>query len=266
MHKAATDPKAHEQISRSSMVSQSDSGAALTVEATEPLDMTSTPGAHNDLPLAEPLAAQTSKLDTQVIIPEPALHGNSTMEGVKDVSPKVGASEDSNTQLSSSDSSAKLTNLDVKSVASGTTFALDEKESLRPDDSASTRAVEEDESLSPAENAAPGSRLGSETDGRAFRHQLHEISAIDPSAQRGNLAVPWQHPAAQNGRVSFVTNCIPTSNGTMPMTDEMTNGYVAHVKTPVPDEKLLEALESPRDRVFVLKLEKDVIDFLSNSR
>ena len=55
---------------------------------------------------------------------------------------KVSITEDSSTQLSSSDGSGKPPSIDGKSVASATTFALDEKESLRPDDSASLSAVE----------------------------------------------------------------------------------------------------------------------------
>ena len=33
-----------------------------------------------------------------------------------------------------------------------------------------------------------------------------------------------------------------------------------------PDEKLLEALESPKDRIFLLRLEQDVIEFVKDSK
>ena len=33
-----------------------------------------------------------------------------------------------------------------------------------------------------------------------------------------------------------------------------------------PDEKLLEALESPKDRIFLLRLEQDVIKFVKDSQ
>jgi hypothetical protein len=33
-----------------------------------------------------------------------------------------------------------------------------------------------------------------------------------------------------------------------------------------PDEKLLEALQSPRDRLFIVKLEQDFIDFIKEPR
>lgn len=32
-----------------------------------------------------------------------------------------------------------------------------------------------------------------------------------------------------------------------------------------PDERLLNALETPRDRLFVIKLEKDVINFIQEN-
>jgi hypothetical protein len=33
-----------------------------------------------------------------------------------------------------------------------------------------------------------------------------------------------------------------------------------------PDEKLLEALDSPKDRIFLLRLEQDVIEFVKDSK
>lgn len=33
-----------------------------------------------------------------------------------------------------------------------------------------------------------------------------------------------------------------------------------------PDEKLIEALESPKDRMFLLRLEQDVIEFVKDSK
>ena len=57
--------------------------------------------------------------------------------------------EDNHSHLSSS--STKQQSFDTKSMASVTTFAMDEKESIRPDDSASVRAAEDDEAF----NAAP---------------------------------------------------------------------------------------------------------------
>lgn len=158
-----------------------------------------------------------------------------------------GISDDNNTTLSSSSGSNK-----PPSIASGTTFALDEKDSLRPDDSASVKAVE-DEELS-------GSRMGSDDGVRAFRDQLQEISSMEPSrrgvpqqpfnnAPKGVLYVPPQGPG-----IGAVPNASRSPPGGSPDAD-----------CP-PDQKLLDALENPRDRVWVLKLEQDVIDFVKDAK
>ena len=172
------------------------------------------------------------------------------------------ATEDSTTQLSSSDGSNKPPSLDGKSVASATTFALDEKESLRPDDSASLRAVEEEDITSPPDSVAAGSRVGSDSGVRAFHDQLHEIAAHQRGAPPGRFPNPSPHtlydpnqPPNGIGRPisqPLVVNGMPSMAG--PLT------------IPGPDEKLVEALESPRDRLFVLKLEQDFIDFIKDSR
>lgn len=170
-----------------------------------------------------------------------------------------GASDESATQLSSSDDSAKPPSLDGKSVASITTFAMDEKESLRPDDSASVLAIEDDDTYS---TSAVGSRLSSETGARAFRDQLLEITSRGPAlrqsgptsrpdsttnAPMGTLYVPPPigSPAALPGYVQP-----PTSSG--------------RPEDVLPDAKLLEALNNPRDRIWVLKLEQDIIDFVKD--
>ncbi|KAF2198098.1 hypothetical protein GQ43DRAFT_494389 [Delitschia confertaspora ATCC 74209] len=178
---------------------------------------------------------------------------------------KPPAQEDSTTQLSSSDGSAKPPSLDGKSVASGTTFALDEKESIRPDDSASLRAVEEEDVASPPGSVVAGSRVGSDSGvARAFRDQLHEIAVMGgPAAQRG--APPGRFP---NPHVNS-SHALYDPNQPRPMSQPpvigMPNALGSHNLPAVPDEKLIEALESPRDRLFVLKLEQDFIDFVKDS-
>lgn len=180
------------------------------------------------------------------------------------------ATEDSNTQLSSSDGSAKPPSLDGKSVASATTFALDEKESLRPDDSASLRAVEEEDVTSPPDSVAAGSRVGSDSGvARAFRDQLHEIAVMGPIPQRG--APPGRYPSVNvSSTHTLYDPNQPPNDIARPMSQPSANGMPAvagqHSLPAVPDEKLIEALESPRDRLFVLKLEQDFIDFIKDSR
>ncbi|KAF2662333.1 hypothetical protein K491DRAFT_710273 [Lophiostoma macrostomum CBS 122681] len=180
------------------------------------------------------------------------------------------AVEDSTTQLSSSDGSTKPASLDGKSVASATTFALDEKESIRPDDSASLRAVEEEDIASPAESVAAGSRVGSDSGvARAFRDQLHEIAVMGPLPQRGAPPGRFPHPNANGQQTLFDPNQPMNGIGpsvSQPIINGMPTVPAAHNMSTIPDEKLIEALESPRDRLFVLKLEQDFIDFIKDSR
>lgn len=178
--------------------------------------------------------------------------------------------EDNGTQLSSSDGSAKPPSLDGKSIASATTFALDEKESIRPDDSASLRAVEEEDITSPPDSVAAGSRVGSDSGvARAFRDQLHEIAVMGPQSQRG--APPGRFPNPSSGGPHTLYDPNQPANGIgRPLSQPIANGVPtmagSHTLPAMPDEKLIEALESPRDRLFVLKLEQDFIDFIKDSR
>ncbi|KAI4652330.1 hypothetical protein J4E93_002531 [Alternaria ventricosa] len=181
---------------------------------------------------------------------------------------KVSVTEDSSTQLSSSDGSGKPPSIDGKSVASATTFALDEKESLRPDDSASLRAVEEEDVTSPPDSVVADSRQGSDHGAaRAFRDQLHEIAVMNPQPHRGVPA--GRFPTLPNGpQTLYDPN--QSLNGAGPMPQPLVNGMPSLNGVPnmpaIPDEKLLEALRSPRDRLFVVKIEQDFIDFIKDSR
>lgn len=171
------------------------------------------------------------------------------------------AAEDSSTQLSSSDGSAKPPSLDGKSIASTTTFALDEKESIRPDDSASLRAVEEEDVTSPPDSVAADSRVGSDSGiARAFSDQLHEIAVIGPLPRRG--APPGRFPSANTHSPHTLYDPNQLPNGINVMQAIAGPQSVAAVA----DDKLIEALESPRDRLFVLKIEQDFIDFIKDSR
>ncbi|KAH6639619.1 hypothetical protein C7974DRAFT_470107 [Boeremia exigua] len=178
---------------------------------------------------------------------------------------KVSAAEDSSTQLSSSDGSGKPPSIDGKSVASATTFALDEKESLRPDDSASLRAVEEEDVTSPADSVVNDSRQGSDNGAaRAFRDQLHEIAVMNPQSQRG--VPPGRFPNLATGpHMLYDPN--QALNGGRPMSQPVGSVMPPIAGVPsAPDEKLIEALQSPRDRLFVVKIEQDFIDFIKDSR
>ncbi|ATY62763.1 R3H domain protein, putative [Cordyceps militaris CM01] len=150
---------------------------------------------------------------------------------------------------SNSDPGTKPPSLDGKSITSGTTFALDEKESLRPDDSASVQAAAEDDD---AASLLPGSRLGSEAATRARARPTiamgsHPAGVLTPQSTSSEQQIENGAPLQLSGeaRPSNALNAIYRQ---------------------APDEKLIDALATPRDRFFLLRLEKDVIDFVQNSK
>ncbi|KAL3448813.1 hypothetical protein BJX65DRAFT_274531 [Aspergillus insuetus] len=162
--------------------------------------------------------------------------------------------EDDRTHLSNS--STKPTSFDSKSMASVTTFAMDEKDSLRPDDSASVQAIDEEESLSGHASGAPNSLTGSEA-GARFR-----------DAQR--------HRVPLHSAVSMYTDGSQRANG-VSMADSVANNFVVanpgafsgqaiHGFPSEPDEKLIEAMKSPKDRLLILQLEERVRNFIQNSK
>nr|POE85522.1 r3h domain-containing protein 2 [Quercus suber] len=172
----------------------------------------------------------------------------------------VPISDDMGTQVSSSSGSVKPSSLDGKSITSGTTFALDEKESLRPDDSASLKAADDEDNFPAPSAESNGTRFNCENGSRAFNEQLHEIDSLEPArpcttpqrmvpglnASRGILYVPPPGPGIGH---------VPTSRDEADRPVEF-----------APDPKLLEALESPRDRIWVLKLEQDIFDFVKDPK
>lgn len=136
-----------------------------------------------------------------------------------------------------SDLAQKPPSLDGKSIASGTTFALDEKESLRPDDSASVKAAADDDDAS---SLLAGSRIGSEAAARSRAGQLSDLRNPHGSQPQGVMT-----PQSTSSEQPDALNVIYRQ---------------------APDEKLLLALSTNRDRYFLLRLEKDVMDFVQNSK
>jgi hypothetical protein len=185
---------------------------------------------------------------------------------VEELSAKLSSNDDGSTQISS-DGSAKPPSFDTKSVTSGTTFAMDENASLRPDDSASIRAaaVEDDDLISAPGSVIAGSRVGSDLGAKAFREQLHEIANnMHPLRGADSGSSHLQGPALL-GSARFPAS---QPGDTLPLLAVASPNMPPGVQPPLgpPDEKLLEALQSPRDRVFVLKLEQDIIDFIEQSK
>lgn len=157
----------------------------------------------------------------------------------------------------------KPPSLDGKSITSGTTFALDEKESLRPDDSASVKAAEDDDTFSGRGSIVAGSRIGSEAGARAYRAQFYDerrslhISGLPERPTQGVLT-PQSGSSGQQTTDDGKPKPLVGASGA----PEAFNLFYRQT----PDEKLLEALDSPKDRIFLLRLEQDVIEFVKSSK
>lgn len=164
---------------------------------------------------------------------------------------------------SGSDLGTKPPSIDGKSITSGTTFALDEKESLRPDDSASVKAAEDDDTFSGRGSVVAGSRIGSEAAARAYRSQNYDIADrrgmvhnLEPQSQ--GILTPQSSSSEQ--QVVDGNSLKPLASSSRPE-----EGFNLFYKQ-TPDEKLLEALDSPKDRIFLLRLEQDLITFVKDSK
>ncbi|KAH6655775.1 hypothetical protein BKA67DRAFT_675766 [Truncatella angustata] len=162
---------------------------------------------------------------------------------------------------SSSDVGTKAPSLDGKSITSGTTFALDEKESLRPDDSASVKAAaEDDESFSVRGSQMTNSRMGSEV------ARIHRLRIGDMPERRIIQLLPESHdqglatPQSGDSGVPPPTDASQTLGTVAGTPDAFSTMYSQN-----PDDKLLEAMASPKDRIFLLRLEQDVINFVQSS-
>ena len=163
--------------------------------------------------------------------------------------------DDDRTHLSNS--STKPTSFDSKSMASVATFAMDEKDSLRPDDSASVQAIDEEESLSGAASGAPNSLTGSESGARGF--SIHKSRAIlqntGPTFYDGNQR--------SNGAIN--TDSV-SNNYALFNPGPFQGGRDLHGFPQEPDEKLLEAMKSPKDRLLILQLEDKIRHFIQHSK
>lgn len=182
-----------------------------------------------------------------------------------------------------SDLGTKPPSLDGKSITSGTTFALDEKESLRPDDSASVKAAEDDDTFSGRGSIVAGSRIGSEAAGkqdspfdlaaqaltvttaRAYRAQVYEVSdrktmVVPLESQQGGFLTPQSGSSGPN--LAGGQLAPKPMTGQLPLQDGSFNIFYKQT----PDDKLIEAMESPKDRIFLLRLEQDVITFVKETK
>jgi hypothetical protein len=197
---------------------------------------------------------------------------NGSLPGMADRSSKAGNSQtpsDDTSQRadSSSELGTKPPSLDGKSITSGTTFALDEKESLRPDDSASVKAAaEDDDSFSIRGSYMAGSRMGSDL---AARIQRIQIGDMPPRTAPPNQALAGSRNQGVGTPQSGVSDKqIPTDPKASLVGGAATPDGLAPnaFYSQNPDEKLLEAMQSPKDRIFLLRLEQQVIEFVQDSK
>ncbi|ROT35651.1 hypothetical protein SODALDRAFT_71560 [Sodiomyces alkalinus F11] len=194
----------------------------------------------------------------------PSLVVNGSGSNVTDRSKSVNreGSDVSQRADSSSELGTKPPSLDGKSITSGTTFALDEKESLRPDDSASVKAAaaEDDDSFSFRGPLFPNSRMGSDLAARARGIQLGDMPEKRlPQPMSGSLSQGVATPQS----ASSDQPPIPKTN--MAKITDLSN-YMHALHGQHPDEKLLDAMSSPKDRLFLLRLEAELIKFVQNSK
>lgn len=221
-------------------------------------------------PMATQLQLQTSM--SRLAVKESPLALNALNDQQKSNISRAGLrfnDDDHQTQISSS--STKPASLDGKSTTSGTTFALDEKESLQPDDSASVKAAEDEDFGSGPASGAQNSRVGSEAGSRAFRDQFCEVTEsigsgshrMHPLGRRTIAGIEEEGPQMTR---SPLTSALPAPVNLHGPDIIAPNGATIDYKYQEPDEKLFEALESPKDRLFLLRLEQEVITFVKDSQ
>jgi hypothetical protein len=210
--------------------------------------------------------------DLKLQTKRPSLVINGPGSAVTERSSKTGNSQTPSDEASQrADSNSELgtkpPSLDGKSITSGTTFALDEKESLRPDDSASVKAAAEDDDALSIRGSllAGGSRMGSDVAARMHRIQLGDMP-LRTITTHGLSNVHLQGVATPQ---SGSSDKQPTDDAKLPLVESNAaqdglngNGFYRQN----PDDKLLEAMQSPKDRFFLLKLESQVIEFVQDSK
>ena len=162
--------------------------------------------------------------------------------------------DDRNTHLSNS--STKPTSVDSKSMASVTTFAMDEKESLRPDDSASVQAIDEEESPSGPASGAPNSLIGSEIGARGPQKPRAILRNFAPLASETDLQGNGSLPVDSESHNSYVGLNLEAMQGSQSL-----HGFPLE-----PDQKLLDAMKTPKDRLLILQLEEKITHFIRHSQ
>jgi hypothetical protein len=183
--------------------------------------------------------------------------------------PVASATEDDRSHLSNS--STKPASFDTKSIASENTFALEEKESLRPDDSASVQAADEEEPFFvPPTTSRPDPQMPLEGGNPGLRRPLHDGPIpVSLAARRFPMAAMANPPRfgeiMPGAPPCFPQNVAPTNSVTANQNGvEPLQQYPA---IPMPlDERLIEAMGTPKDRLLLLQLEEKFLAFITQSK
>lgn len=177
-------------------------------------------------------------------------------------SARVGTDSNEDDASHLSTSSTKGPSFDTKSLASVTTFAMDEKESLRPDDSASVQAGDEEEHQSPSGGGINASQISSDVGAAPTRFQLRDgytftsrrppVGPMLNPPRFGDLPLPSSVEASQ--APNETTQPDAAAAGLPPPLVQM--------PSIAPDEKLLDAMGTPKDRLLLLQLEEKIVAFI----
>ncbi len=174
------------------------------------------------------------------------------------------STEDDESQLSRS--STKGPGFDTKSMASVTTFAMDEKESLRPDDSASVQAGDEEENHSPSASGITNSQRSSDVGGAPVRMQFRD--GYNFTSRRPLMGTLLNPPRFGDFPLpsSDETDQAPMEVRRPEMAASGPTPPQAHILSVAPDEKLLDAMGTPKDRLLLLQLEEKIVAFITQSQ
>ncbi|KAJ5160529.1 uncharacterized protein N7482_007533 [Penicillium canariense] len=257
-----------------SLAASDENGSAPPVDITSCAELLETgasvPGPHNlntikrQIPPGDPDVDDLTKAvqEVDVTLRKVREGSGSSMDGQDNgLLKRENSFEDDRTHLSTS--STKMTNFDSKSLASVTTFAMDEKDSVRPDDSASVQAIDEEESLSGAASGAPNSVTGSEAGGRAFRdHFRDHFRDNNAPRPRGVLLclALFSTVATREGLLLFLQIRLRTISPENPP-----NAQSIHPFPLEPDEKLVTAMKNIKDRLMILGIEEKIRYFIEFS-
>ena len=222
----------------------------------------------NQAPAHQGVSQSADGIEKLTLTSDAPLH-HSTNESTTDGMPVAQGVDDDRSHLSGS--SAKPASFDTKSMASENTFAMDEKESLRPDDSASVQAADEDEPIfGPPVPGRPDGQVSLDGSSSGSRGPLHDAPInVGAVARRFPMSIMANPP-----RFGDILPHVPPSlppNGTplnsFPTNADGVESLPQYAASPAPpDEKIIEAMGTPKDRLLLLQLEEKFLAFITQSR